>query len=186
MVCPVKFTDALSSMCFDPTPTDGSSSHDTWVDVILEVGPHPAMQSAAKEIIGSNAEIPYLATLSRKDEGLNGLLETIGNLVVRGAAINLDKVNRAANPSVAPKMIVDLPPYPFNHEEQSLYETRLIKNTRLREFPRHDLFGAPVPDWNPNSPRWRHFLRVGENPWLKEHVVSIPIPTLTHLCQLVF
>lgn len=172
MVCPVKFTNALSSMCFDPVPTDGSSTHNTWVDVILEVGPHPAMQSAAKEIVGSNADIPYLATLNRKDDGLNGLLETIGNLVVRGASINLDKVNRATSPSLAPKMMVDLPPYPFNHEEQALYETRLIKNTRLREFPRHDLFGAPVPDWNPNSPRWRHFLRVAENPWLKEHVVS--------------
>lgn len=179
MVCPVKFTDALSSMCFDPVPTDGSSTHTTGVDVILEVGPHPAMQSAAKEIVGSNAEIPYLATLNRKDSGLNSLLETIGNLAVRGAPINLDKVNRATNPSLAPKMMVDLPPYPFNHEEQALYETRLIKNTRLREFPRHDLFGAPVPDWNPNSPRWRHFLRVAENPWLKEHVVSIFIPLLT-------
>jgi acyl transferase domain-containing protein len=179
MVCPVKFTDALSSMCFDPTPTDSSSTCETWVDVILEVGPHPAMQSAAKEIIGSNADIPYFGTLNRKDDGLSSLLETIGNLVVRGAPINLDKVNRATNPSLAPKLMVDLPPYPFNHEEQSLYESRLIKNTRLREFPRHDLFGAPVPDWNPNSPRWRHFLRVAENPWLKEHVVSIPIPILT-------
>lgn len=179
MVHPVKFTDALSSMCFDPVPTDDSSTHTTWVDVILEVGPHPAMQSAAKEIVGSKAEIPYLATLNRKYGGLNSLLETIGNLAVRGAPINLDKVNRATNPSLAPKMMVDLPPYPFNHEEQALYETRLIKNTRLREFPRHDLFGAPVPDWNPNSPRWRHFLRVAENPWLKEHVVSNFIPLLT-------
>lgn len=178
MVHPVKFTEALSSMCFDPTPSDSSSTHDTGVDVIVEVGPHPAMQSAAKEIIGSNADIPYLATLNRKDEGLSTLLETIGSLVIRGAPINLDKVNRAANPSIAPNMMVDLPPYPFNHEEKALSESRLVKNTRLRQFPRHDLFGAPVSDWNPNSPRWRHFLRISENPWLKEHMVSTFISTL--------
>lgn len=172
MVCPVRFTEALSSMCFDSTPEDGSSTYDTQVDVILEVGPHPAMQSAVKETIGANFDVPYLATLNRKDNGFSTLLGTVGSLAIRGAPVNLDKLNRATNPSIEPKLIMDLPPYPFNHDEQGLYESRLIKNTRQRQFPRHDLFGAPVPDWNPNCPRWRHFLRVSENPWLKEHAVS--------------
>lgn len=171
IVGPVRFTEALSAMTFEPT-SDTASTHGALVDIILEVGPHPAMQSASKEIIGSNAEIPYLPTLSRKDTGLNTLLSTIGTLATLGASVDLDRVNRAVNPLVKPKLMVNLPNYPFNHEEQGLYESRLIKNTRLRKFPRHDLFGAPVPDWNPNSPRWRHFLRVSENPWLKEHVVS--------------
>ncbi|EAW14856.1 putative polyketide synthase [Aspergillus clavatus NRRL 1] len=172
MVRPVEFTKAVSSMCFDSTQGDSSSAQGTQVDVILEVGPHPAMQSAVKDILGSHSDIPYLATLSRKDTGLDTLLDTIGSLAARGAPVDLDKVNRSTNPSVKPQLIVNLPPYPFNHEERGLYESRLIKNTRLRQFPRHDLFGAPVPDWNPNSPRWRHFLRVSENPWLKEHVID--------------
>lgn len=173
MVHPVKFVTALSSMCFDASPSNTSAAQDTWVDAILEVGPHPAMQSAFKEIVGTRADIPYFSTLTRKDNGLTNLLETVGNLAIHGASVDLDKVNRATKPLALPNMLVNLPPYPFNHEEQGLYESRLIKNTRLRQFPRHDLFGAPVPDWNPNSPRWRHFLRVAENPWLKEHVVSI-------------
>jgi acyl transferase domain-containing protein len=172
IVSPVRFTEALNAMCFEATLAEGVPGRRTLVDVILEVGPHPAMQSASKEIIGSSVEIPYLATLNRKDTGLSTLLDTIGQLATLGAPVDLDKVNRAADPSITPCMLVDLPSYPFNHEEKELYETRLIKNTRLRKFPRHDLFGAPVPDWNPNSPRWRHFLRVSENPWLKEHIVG--------------
>jgi acyl transferase domain-containing protein len=160
-------------MLSNATPGDVSSAQGNQVDVILEVGPHPAMQSAVKDIVGPDSKVPYFGTLNRKDTGLDTLLDTIGNLVSRGSPVNLDEVNMSTNPSVMPKTIVNLPPYPFNHEEQGLYESRLIRNTRLRPFPRHDLFGAPVPDWNPNSPRWRHFLRTSENPWLKEHMVSI-------------
>ncbi|OCL09857.1 hypothetical protein AOQ84DRAFT_403376 [Glonium stellatum] len=52
------------------------------------------------------------------------------------------------------------------------YESRLSSNFRNRKHPRHDLFGAPVPDWNPDQLEWRHFLRLLENPWMKDHVVT--------------
>ncbi|KAJ5630171.1 polyketide synthase [Penicillium herquei] len=172
MVRPVKFTEAIVSMWRNTRPGNISSAQGNPVDVILEVGPHPVMQSAVKEIIDPDFNIPYLSTLNSKDTGLDTLLHTIGTLVSRGSPVNLHKVNMSTNPSVLPKTIVDLPPYPFNHEEQGLYESRLMRNTRLRPFPRHDLFGAPVSDWNPNNPRWRHFLRTSENPWLKEHLIG--------------
>jgi acyl transferase domain-containing protein len=69
-------------------------------------------------------------------------------------------------------MLTKLPPYSFNHSQRIWYESRLSKNFRNRKHPRHDLFGAPVPDWNPDQPEWRHFLRLPENPWMKDHVVT--------------
>jgi hypothetical protein len=27
-------------------------------------------------------------------------------------------------------------------------------------------------DWDANAPRWRHFVRLEENPWIRHHVVS--------------
>jgi acyl transferase domain-containing protein len=34
------------------------------------------------------------------------------------------------------------------------------------------LFGAPADDWNAEDPRWRHFISISENPWIKDHAVT--------------
>jgi acyl transferase domain-containing protein len=69
-------------------------------------------------------------------------------------------------------MSTDLPGYVFNHSQIYWPESRLSKNFRFRKHPRHDLFGAPVPDWNPAEPRWRHLIRLSENPWLRDHEIT--------------
>jgi acyl transferase domain-containing protein len=53
-----------------------------------------------------------------------------------------------------------------------IHESTLSKNTRFRKFPRHDLLGSPVPDWNPREAKWRNYLSVGESPWVAGHGVN--------------
>ncbi|KAJ5310606.1 uncharacterized protein N7443_003067 [Penicillium atrosanguineum] len=170
MVSPVKFTDGLTAM---NTQSSDASDHITH---IVEIGPHSTLQSAIKETLGLHKDrsaTKYLAVLKRNDASLNVLLNTVGFLAVNGCAVDLHKVNIASRPRARLcKMLVDLPPYVFKHTEKILYESRLSKNVRQRKFPRHDLFGAPVADWNVNIPRWRHFVRLNENPWLRDHVVT--------------
>jgi acyl transferase domain-containing protein len=69
-------------------------------------------------------------------------------------------------------MLIDLPPYSFNHTQSYWPEGRLSKNFRFRKFARHDLIGAPVPDWNSQDPKWRNIIRIAETPWLKDHKVT--------------
>lgn len=170
MISPVKFTDGLTTM------NKLSSDAGDGITHVVEVGPHSTLQSAIKETLSPSkgrTAIKYLAVLKRNDASLNILLNTIGYLAANGCSVDLHKVNLASRPHAKScKMLVDMPPYSFKHTEKVLYESRLSKNLRQRKFPRHDLFGAPVADWNMHAPRWRQFVRLNENPWLKDHTVS--------------
>ncbi|OOQ88785.1 fatty acid synthase [Penicillium brasilianum] len=173
MVSPVKFTTALGKMHAQAT-TDGSGDG---ILHIIEVGPHSTLQSAIKETLGLKKDQPnmkYLSLLKRNDQTLNLLLNTVGSLAVNGYPLDLHKINLASRPQKRrqSQLLVDLPPYSFKHTEKILYESRLSRNLRNRKFPRHDLFGAPVTDWDSNMPRWRHFVRLDENPWLRDHMVT--------------
>lgn len=66
-------------------------------------------------------------------------------------------------------MLVDLPPYAWNHALSFWEESYLSREHRLRPTPRLDLLGYRVPD-SP-EPVWRNFLRCGESPWIREHRV---------------
>ncbi|KAE8355492.1 iterative type I polyketide synthase [Aspergillus coremiiformis] len=164
LVSTVKFTTALQAMC---TFRDGAAP-----DQLLEVGPHCALQSAAKESLTGQKSIVYRATLDRKDGSTKTLLHTVGALAIRGIPVNLRTVNLSCESARVPTLLVDLPPYPFNHHENALYESRITRAVRFRALPRHDLLGALSPDSSPLQWSWKHFLRVTENPWLKDHVVA--------------
>ncbi|EKV05020.1 Polyketide synthase, putative [Penicillium digitatum Pd1] len=177
MVSPVLFKSGLVAMTSRPTYSNGSTDSTDGVRLIVEIGPHSTLQSAIKETLASESpklEFKYLAVLKRTDHSLNTLLTTVGFLASSGYELDFHAVNQASGSKVKrrPRLLVDLPPYSFKHTEKILFESRLSKNLRTRKFPRHDLFGAPITDWNPTAPRWRHFVRLNENPWLRDHMVT--------------
>jgi acyl transferase domain-containing protein len=176
MVSPVLFTSGLISMT--SKSSNGSIDATDSLRLIVEIGPHSTLQSAIKETLASNIpklEFKYLAVLKRTDHSLNTLLTTVGFLAASGCALDFHAVNQAIRSKAKrrPKLLVDLPPYSFKHTEKILFESRLSKNLRTRKFPRHDLFGAPITDWNPTAPRWRQIVRLNENPWLRDHMVCV-------------
>jgi acyl transferase domain-containing protein len=173
MVSPVLFTSGLNAM----NSRSISGSDPGSLRLIVEIGPHSTLQSAIKETLAStnpNLDFKYLAVLKRTDRNLGTLLSTVGFLASSGFAVDFHSVNQASRPKTRrrSKLLVDLPPYSFKHTEKILFESRLSKSLRNRKYPRHDLFGAPITDWNPTAPRWRHFVRLNENPWLRHHMVS--------------
>ncbi|KAL3426456.1 beta-ketoacyl synthase domain-containing protein [Phlyctema vagabunda] len=181
MTSPVKFTEALTSMCFSRVSKGqaslrmNASAGNVFSDYIMEIGPHTTLQGAIKETVANNpggSSISYLGVLKRNNPGLDTLLDSVASLYSRGSPIDILAVNLSPRVKLIPKMIASLPPYSFNHSEKFMYESRLSRNYRLREFPRHDLFGAPVADWNPATPKWRHILRISEQPWLRDHIVT--------------
>ncbi|CAK4031885.1 polyketide synthase [Lecanosticta acicola] len=184
LISPVRFSDGLSTTLFRAAQKGqaslkiDSSAGNVFVDTIVELGTHGALQSAIKDILASQPGASIItshALLNRSKPGAESLLSTVGHLWSRGYPVNLQLVNESWDAGHAPRkpsLLVDLPGYVFNHSQKLWYESRLSRNHRLRKEPRHDLFGAPVADWNSEAPRWRNFLRLGEQPWLRDHLVT--------------
>ncbi|KZF19523.1 hypothetical protein L228DRAFT_214821 [Xylona heveae TC161] len=194
MVSPVKFTQALTSLCSTaPTKTRARMgiSSGSPVQHLIEVGPHPALQSATKDTLSvdpSLGSLDYSYLLSRSNTALTSILQTVGTLFCQGYPVDLHAVNHKSLTaeevdSIPSRLLVNLPPYSFNHSQDYWPESRLSKRFRQRKYPRHDILGAPVSDWNPEEPRWRQIIRISENPWLKDHRVtgSIVFPGVGYL-----
>lgn len=192
MVSPVRFTDGLRSMLLQPNENDPKTrqSDKVSIDEIIEVGPHSALESAIKETVNSAASgspVSYTSLLSRNCTNTQTILNAVGSLSSKTIPVDVYEVNHNyQGQERTPQLLVNLPQYSFNHEERGYHESRLSKNLRFREFPRHQLFGAPVQDWNRQHRKWRHFLRCSENPWLKDHVVSHLFRALTIGAYFVF
>ena len=181
MVSPVRFQEAIAGMCFKRLEQGQASlklnanAENVFVDTILEVGPHGAMRSAIKEVLTTKISASlfnYRSILSRTAAGLTNVLDTIAFVHSQGANVNLDAVNNPTSTRTA-QILSDLPSYSFTHtDDRMVAESRYSINYRLREQTRHDFFGAPIPDWDAENPRWRNIIRLREQPWLKDHVVT--------------
>ncbi|KAL8894713.1 MAG: hypothetical protein Q9192_004102 [Flavoplaca navasiana] len=167
----VKFSDSLSLMArfLLQQRKSGATSGK---DVILEVGPHSALQRPVKDTINAvagNKDIEYDSLLSNTMEPLLALASAIGRLWCRGCLIDLSLVNYPSEQLSDVRTLTNLPAYPFNHSQSYWVESRLSKNFKFREYPRHELLGVREADWNPLQPKWRNVIRVAEHPWIHDH-----------------
>lgn len=183
---PVRFSDALAGLCFSRTDQTqatlraDAAGANVFADVLLELGPHGALQGAIRDVLAAHAEgvaVAFLPALNRSAPGADVLLTAIGHLYARGYPVSIDDVNSSAymttgKGSRPSRLLPELPGYQFNHSNKFWFESRLSRNYRLRKEERHDLFGAPVPDWDATAPRFRNFLRMSEQPWLRDHIVT--------------
>ena len=167
----VRFADAFTNLLLNEREEQN-------VDLLIEIGPHPALKGPAKEVMKSlKLDIPYIASLSRGVPDFSSLLSCAGQLFALGYPVDLANANTnlfiddngITQKAVAgPKL--KLPSYAWDHAKYWT-ETRVIKNNRLRE-ERHVILGVPVSDSVHNHPRWRTFLRPAELPWLSQHVIE--------------
>ena len=175
LVCPVKFSEALAHMCAVPSLT---SSLETTCDYpmasvtdFLEIGPHAALRGPVQDtldLLGIDAS--YASCLVRSTPSTDALVRAVGRLHCLGYKVDICTLNQVQDDRKI--VLTNLPAYPFNHSRAFWNESRISKQgTRLRRFPRHDLLGCPVSDWNPLEAKWRNYIRASENPWIKDHVV---------------
>lgn len=182
MVSCVRFSDALAGLCGHVSGTTG---------VLVELGPHAALSGPVKHILGSlpgsegqkeAPSIKYLSALFRDKDAASTALTTAASLYSFGYPTNIQAANA---PPLSPSVITDLPTYSWNHSRKYWDESRISRDYRFRASPRLDLLGAPVMDWNPMEPRWRNFIRLSEQPWVRGHVVqgSIVYPAAGYCCM---
>ena len=174
MTSPVQFRQAVET-AFASSPSKQSKDA---VEYLLEIGPHSALQGPLKQILGTSegpGSVQYSSVLMRGKPASETTLQAMGRLFCRGFPVNISLVNRYSVTLTHRNTLVDLPSYPWNHEKRYWLESRISSNYRLRRFPRHELLGTPVSDWNPLEARWRHIIRLSEKPWIEHHrVFSVP------------
>ncbi|KAF1850336.1 uncharacterized protein K460DRAFT_400404 [Cucurbitaria berberidis CBS 394.84] len=184
LVSCVRFSGALKKLCLLK-----SEEGDQGVDILLEVGPHALFKLPVREILedtfAGKSNIQYLSTLIRNKPADTTALEVAGQLFARKLPVNLHAANFPTEPKQAVSVLTDLPQYPWNHTRSYWCESRLSRDYRFRQFARTDILGAPVWDWNPLEPRFRNYLRLREQPWLKDHVVQgdVLFPACGYLCM---
>ncbi|KAI6351052.1 hypothetical protein MCOR25_010185 [Pyricularia grisea] len=188
LVSPVRFSQALVALCTSNVAKKQlkvGGGAELPVSHLVEVGPHGALQAAARDAVLNDPNyrnLRYVSVLTRGKHACATTLHAVGTLAAAGLPIDLPKVNNVGENQ---PMLVDLPPYPFHHSKEtySWLESRTSRAWRFRKHPRHDVLGAPVRDWDPDAPRWRNHLRVSEVPWLRDHKVtdSIVVAGVTYL-----
>ena len=168
----VMFSDALTGILLNENDEQD-------IDVLIEIGAHPALRSPSNEILKSlKLKIPYLASLTREAPAFESLLAAAGQLFSIGYPVDLAAVNsnfrieadgRFSQIKLG-RLLSDIPTYRWDHGK-FWSETRQIREQRLRKT-RHSLLGFPTPGGLERHPRWRNFLRLNEIPWLSQHVVD--------------
>ena len=181
MIFPVRFTDAISHVLSRMSKKkvkklngQRKTTEDISVDYIIEIGPHAALRGPLRDILNASEmgkQVGYSSLLIRGLSAIVTTLEAIGHVYCLGYPVNLGVVNQSCRPVDDPRMLVDLPEYPFNHTQKFWLESRVSRNYRFRKHPRHELLGTPVSNWNPLEARWRNVLRVSECSWIKDHKV---------------
>ncbi|KAH8804399.1 putative polyketide synthase [Xylogone sp. PMI_703] len=184
MVGEVKFDDSLRRLCIE---TQGPSANTkksmqrrkskvSPVSTLIEIGPHSALAGPIKQIIQANetlnkASIKYYSALLRNKDAVTTALNLIGQLFVAGHEPNLGEVNRPTGLE-SHSVLIDLPPYPWNHQNSYWAESRISKFYRERRFPRTDLLGGLERNSSSIEPRWRNHIRLSEIPWVRDHKIQ--------------
>jgi acyl transferase domain-containing protein len=111
------------------------------VDLLIEIGPHAALQSPVKQIIagrGDSRGPTYLPSLRRGEDGMRDMLTLCGHLWSHNYPVDLVTAN-ATDDGRHGGVCKDLPRFRWVYGPPLNYETRITRHARERRHLRHDL-----------------------------------------------
>ncbi|KAH9873180.1 hypothetical protein J1614_005578 [Plenodomus biglobosus] len=162
LTAPVKFSSAMMH-----ASTGGK------VDFILEVGPHSTLSSPIRDVLsasGRSIKTDYCSVLQRGQFADFTAMECAGKLHTLGFPIDIDQVNH--DPDSSPKMLTNLPSYPFSDKTKYWLEGRTSKQYRFRQHLSHELLGIRSDDWNPHEARWTNRIVLDQSSYLVDHRIN--------------
>ncbi|KAI0551296.1 putative hybrid NRPS/PKS enzyme [Xylaria curta] len=158
-------------------------------DLVIEVGPHPALRGPALQVFKdqSNDKPIYTGLLERQKNDVYAFSNAIGTIWTQlGAdALNLQNYTSAFTDDGYPidsRPLDSLPTYPWDHSSVYFRESRLNRQLRSQKTPPNELLGRRTPDDTDYEPRWRNILKLREMEWLKNHRIQgeIVVPGSTY------
>ncbi|UKZ66517.1 Type I Iterative PKS [Trichoderma atroviride] len=190
LTSPVLFSDAVRELLRPKSHED--QSHGCSVDIMVEIGPHSALQGPIRQILSGfgahNTE--YRSVMSRGKNAVDTILTAVCDLVSRNVPADILAINTCSDDSTisfnsSPALIVDLPSYTWNKTKSYWNESRLTRQIKQRSSPRLSLIGAPLPSFAQLEQQWRGFVRIAEEPWLRDHKIqgSIRYPTASYIAM---
>ncbi|KAH0174845.1 polyketide synthase, partial [Aureobasidium melanogenum] len=157
------------------------------LDLVLEIGPHPALRGPSLEVLKSltGVSIPYSGVLKRGEaaaeafaDGLGVVWKSLPSLypVITFEGIQRAFTSREASQEEAPNILKSLPTYPWDHDGLIWRESRASRIFRTQQGqPRHELLGFPNVLGEPGRQRevhWRQVFKLNELPWMRDHEIQ--------------
>ncbi|KAK1960815.1 PKS-NRPS hybrid [Colletotrichum sublineola] len=171
MAKPVLFSQALSY----------ALGGEQQFDYVIEVGPHPALKGPASATIQNviGEKLPYGGCLRRDANSIESFAECLGDMwaALGHKAVDFPAFEAFASGShddgqasaSGPRLIKGLPSYPWEHNREYYFQSRLSKAMLTSNTPTNELLGARLVDNSPTEVRWRNSLHSAELPWLLKH-----------------
>jgi hybrid polyketide synthase/nonribosomal peptide synthetase ACE1 len=150
-------------------------------DIVLEVGPHPALQGPTLEMLKSltGVDIPYSGVLRRGEDDVNALSDAVGfvwkSFSSTTTLVNLEGFRRSfyhQDEIEDARIIKNLPSYCWDHDKLLLKESRKSKAFRTRREPTHELLGTATSHSSGHLEQevtWHQVMRLDELDWLRGH-----------------
>ena len=164
MTNPVMFSDAIASAMSQSQP----------FNLVLEIGPHPALKAPCMENLERALErvgIAYSSLLSRGKNCIETLSAALGFVWkhLDFNSVDFDAYDRVVSGDLEDKrLVVNLPTYPWDHERMYGAESRTPGAFRIREDLPHPLLGVKyIESTTSQEIKWRNLLRSKEVSWLK-------------------
>nr|ALQ32923.1 putative polyketide synthase [Fusarium redolens] len=154
-----------------------SDAHGSGINMLVEVGPHAALSGPLRQSLsdsnfklasGASFKYSYSPCLVRNTSALESVLTLVGKAFGLGSSVRLGM----GVTDVQPRVVPELPSYPWDHSNTYWRESRLSKKNRMRPFPPHDLLGLFEVASSPYEPRWRYHVSLANTPWLRDHVIE--------------
>ncbi|KAG6355193.1 hypothetical protein INS49_004274 [Diaporthe citri] len=83
-------------------------------------------------------------------------LATAGALYILGYPVDLEEANTVHDVGWKPMLLVDLPPYQWDHSRSLMLESHAMREERLCGVPYHELLGRRVHGLSPRSMIWKN------------------------------
>jgi len=170
LTCPVRFAEAVADM------VKPSGQHKTGVNMLIELGPHSALQGPVKQILKAEgtaaSKIPYTSALVRKRDAVESALDMAAVLFTKGLSVKLEAINFQRPAQKKPALLSDLPRYPWNYSTEYWHRSRMWEKHRTRTAKRSDMLGTEANYSNDLEPTWRNIVRLDDLPWLRHHTVQ--------------
>ena len=177
MLNTVRFAQATAALTsYTDSKRRKRDTSKTFVDILVEVGPHGALQGPLKQILmAAKQKVTMLSALSRGTDCNYSTLELVGKLFQNGYPVNFSTLNSETRIPINRTALVNLPSYAWNHSQRFWHESAASHTYRFRENPRKDLVGLMTNDSNASETRFRNFLKLSELPWMEDHKVHSSI-----------
>lgn len=166
---PVRFSEALD--CMVKTPEG-----ETPVNLLVELGPHSALQGPIKQILqaaGVAKSVAYTSALVRKRTAVETALELASTVISKGGVVRMDRINSPSgctNDKVS--LLTDLPRYAWNHQSRYWHDSRLSRKHTHRGAKRRELIGVESIYSTNLEPTWRNVFTLDDLPWLRHHQIQ--------------